>query len=87
MVKRRIRIPIGLIIAIVVTFVLGQLAKPAILAWTTQKQRNTNVLLSAIPFILIFVAILLTFILFINMSAKCSMIASHLAFIVPLRPS
>jgi uncharacterized protein YacL len=70
MVKRRFRVPVGLLIAIVVTFVLGLIAKPAILAWTTQKQRNTNVLLSAIPFILIFVAILLTFISIINMSSK-----------------
>jgi hypothetical protein len=70
MVKRRFRVPVGLFIAIVVTFVLGLVAKPAILAWTTEKQRNTNVLLSAIPFILIFVAILLTFISLINMSGK-----------------
>jgi hypothetical protein len=53
-----------------VTFVLGLAANPVIKALTTQKQRNTNVLLSAIPFILIFVAILLVFISLINMSAS-----------------
>jgi len=70
MIKSRLRIPVGLFIAIVVTFVLGLAANPIIKALTTQKQRNTNVLLSAIPFILIFVAILLVFISLINMSAS-----------------
>ena len=70
MIKSRLRIPVGLFIAIVVTFVLGLAANPVIKALTTQKQRNTNVLLSAIPFILIFVAILLVFISLINMSAS-----------------
>jgi len=70
MTKSRLRIPVGLFIAIVVTFVLGLAANPIIKALTTQKQRNTNVLLSAIPFILIFVAILLVFISLINMSAS-----------------
>jgi hypothetical protein len=70
MTKSRLRIPVGLFIAIVVTFVLGLAANPVIKALTTQKQRNTNVLLSAIPFILIFVAILLVFISLINMSAS-----------------
>jgi FtsH-binding integral membrane protein len=66
MAKPRLRLPIGLFIAIAVTFVLGLVANPVILALTTEKQRATNVLLSALPFILIFVAILLT----INMSAS-----------------
>jgi predicted lipid-binding transport protein (Tim44 family) len=61
---------VGLIIAIVVTLILGLVASPVIKALTTEKQRATNVLLSAIPFILIFVAILLTFISLINMSAS-----------------
>jgi hypothetical protein len=66
--KSRLRLPVGLFIAIVVTFVLGLVASPVIKALTTVKQRNTNVLLSALPFILIFVAILLVFIALINMS-------------------
>ena len=70
MAKSRLRIPVGLFIAIVVTLILGLVASPVIKALTTEKQRATNVLLSAIPFILIFVAILLTFISLINMSAS-----------------
>jgi len=70
MAKSRLRLPIGLFIAIVVTLVLGLVASPVIKALTTEKQRATNVLLSAIPFILIFVAILLAFISLINMSAS-----------------
>ena len=70
MAKSRLRLPVGLFIAIVVTFVLGLAASPVIQSLTTPKQRNTNVLLSAIPFILIFVSILLVFIALINMSAS-----------------
>jgi hypothetical protein len=70
MTKSRFRLPVGLFIAIAVTLILGLVAKPAITALTTEKQRATNVLLSAIPFILIFVSILLVFISFINMSAS-----------------
>jgi hypothetical protein len=68
MVKKRLRLPVGLFIAIAVTLISGWAAKPLIMALTTPKQRATNVLLSAIPFILIFVAILLAFISLINMS-------------------
>jgi len=70
MAKRRLRIPVGLFIAIVVTLILGLVARPVINSLTTEKQRATNVLLSAIPFILIFVAILLAFISLIKMSAN-----------------
>jgi hypothetical protein len=70
MTKRRLRIPVGLFIAIVVTLILGLVASPIIKALTTEKQRATNVLLNAIPFILIFVAILLAFISLINMSSS-----------------
>lgn len=70
MAKSRLRLPVKLFIAIVVTFVLGLVATPLINAITTEKQRATNVLLSALPFILIFVAILLVFISLINMSAS-----------------
>jgi len=70
MAKSRLRIPVGLFIAIVVTLILGLVAGPVIKALTTEKQRATNVLLSASPFILIFVAILLAFISMINMSAS-----------------
>ena len=70
MAKSRLRLPVGLFIAIVVTLILGWVAKPVIMALTTPKQRATNVLLSAIPFILIFVGILLAFISLINMSSS-----------------
>jgi lysylphosphatidylglycerol synthetase-like protein (DUF2156 family) len=70
MTKSRFRLPVGLFIAIAVTLILGLVAQPAITALTTEKQRATNVLLSAIPFILIFVSILLVFISLINMSAS-----------------
>jgi len=70
MAKRRLRIPVGLFIAIVVTLILGLAARPAITALTTEKQRATNVLLSAIPFILIFISILLVYISLISMSAS-----------------
>jgi hypothetical protein len=70
MAKVRLRLPVGIFIAIVVTLMLGLVAGPAIKASTTEEQRATNVLLSAIPFILILVAILLTFISLISMSAS-----------------
>jgi hypothetical protein len=58
-------IPIALPIIIVVLLILGLLAGPFIESRTTELQRADNVLLNAIPFVLIFVAILLTFILLI----------------------
>jgi hypothetical protein len=70
MAKGRLRLPVGIFIAIVVTLMLGLVAGPVIKASTTEEQRATNVLLSAIPFIFIFVAILLTFISLISMSAS-----------------
>jgi hypothetical protein len=70
MAKSRLRLPVGLFIAIVVTMILGLVAKPVITSLTTEKQRATNVLLSAIPFILIFVSILLVYISLIRMSAS-----------------
>lgn len=70
MAKTRFRIPYGLIISAVVLFILGMAATPLINSWATEEQLNQNVLLSAIPFILIFVAILLVFISLIAMIAS-----------------
>jgi len=70
MAQHRLRIPVGLFIAVAITLVLGLVARPAITALTTEKQRATNVLLSAIPFILIFISILLFYISLISMSAS-----------------
>jgi hypothetical protein len=58
----RPRVPKGLIIAIVVTFILGLISIPVISNVFTEEQLASNVLIAAIPFVLIFVSILLTYI-------------------------
>ena len=70
MTKTRIRIPYGLVITAVILFILGLAAGPLIRSWATEEQLAQNVLLSAIPFILIFVSILLTYITVIAMTAS-----------------
>lgn len=60
--KRRPRAPIALPVAIVLFFVLGVIAGPIIRSFATPEQMAKNVLLNAIPFILIFIAILLTYV-------------------------
>lgn len=62
MTKKRPRVPIGLPISIVITFILGLAAGPVIRSVATEEQMTRNVLLSAIPFVFIFVAIILAFI-------------------------
>lgn len=61
MAKRRegIFVPPGLPIAGVILLVVGFIARPVIQNAATEEQLASNVLLSAIPFILIFVAIIL----------------------------
>lgn len=66
----RLRVPLGLPISIVVLLALGLLAGPFIEARTTEEQLAQNVLLSAIPFILVFVAIVLAYITVIVMAAS-----------------
>ncbi|HMR68193.1 MAG TPA: hypothetical protein PKE64_29635 [Anaerolineae bacterium] len=61
----RPHVPFGLLIAAVVCLILGFAAGPTLSALTTEAQRATNVILSAIPFVLIFAAIILFFIAFI----------------------
>jgi hypothetical protein len=70
MTKTRFRFPYGLIISAVVLLILGLAAGPLIRSWATEEQLAKNVLLSAIPFILIFVSILLGFITVINVVAQ-----------------
>jgi hypothetical protein len=70
MAKTRVRIPYGLVIAAVILLILGLAAGPLIRSWATEEQLAQNVLLSAIPFILIFVSILLTYITVIAMTAS-----------------
>ena len=70
MTKKRPRVPIGLPIAAVVTLILGIAAGPVIRSLATEEQMATNVLLSAIPFVLIFVSIILFFITLIWLVAS-----------------
>ncbi len=60
--KYKPRVPIGLPIAVVVTLILGLIAGPLINSLASEEQMAQNVLLNAIPFILIFVSIILAFI-------------------------
>ena len=60
--KRRPHVPIALPIIIVVLLILGYLAGPFIKSQFTPEQLAKNVLLNAIPFILIFIAIILAYI-------------------------
>jgi hypothetical protein len=70
MVKIRPRIPFRLLIAMVVLVILGVLAGPFIRSRATEEQLAKNVLLHAIPFILIFAAIVLGLISFIRLVAS-----------------
>ncbi len=70
MAKIRPRVPIALPISVVVLLILGFFAGPVIKSTMSEEQLATNVLLSAIPFILIFVAIVLTFITIIVLVAS-----------------
>jgi hypothetical protein len=63
-------LPIRLFISVAVLLILGVIAGPIIRSAATEEQLNTNVLLGAIPFILIFVAIILAFISVISMVAS-----------------
>jgi hypothetical protein len=58
----KFRFPFGLVIWVVVILILGLVSRPLIGSWATEEQLAKNVLLNAIPFILIFVSILLGFI-------------------------
>jgi hypothetical protein len=59
--KARTRVPLGLPIAGVILLILGLTIGPLIRSRATEEQLAQNVLLSAAPFILVFVAILLFF--------------------------
>ena len=66
----RPRVPLGLPISVVTLLILGSIAGPLIRSNFTEKERAANVFLEAIPFILIFVAIILTFITLIVLVAS-----------------
>jgi hypothetical protein len=70
MLRSRPRVPIGLLISIAILLILGSIAGPLIRSNFTEKERAANVVLEAIPFILIFVAIILTFITLITLVAS-----------------
>lgn len=70
MAKWRQYVPVKLLIAVVVLLILGLAAGPVIRSSVTEQQLATNVLLSAIPFILVFVAIILTFISLIIIASR-----------------
>jgi len=67
---RRPRVPLGLPITAVILLVLGAVAGPFIQARASEEALARNVLLSAIPFILIFVAIILIFVTLIWLVAS-----------------
>jgi hypothetical protein len=70
MTKTKLRIPVGLLIAIALLLILGAVGGPLIRSLATPEEMAGNVLLSAIPFILIFVAIILAFIALIVVVAR-----------------
>ena len=70
MLLSRPRVPLGLLISVAILLILGYIAGPLIRSSFTEKERAANVFLEAIPFILIFVAIILTFITLISFAAS-----------------
>jgi len=58
----RPRVPKGLIIAIVVCFIIGLVAIPVVNNAFTEEELAKNVLMAAIPFLFLFVSVLLTYI-------------------------
>ena len=66
----RPRVPVTLLIVIAVLLVLGLLTGPFINSRMTEEQLADNVFINAVPFVLIFVAIILAFIAFIVVVAS-----------------
>ena len=62
MAKIRPHVPIGLPIAAVACLVVGLVSGPIINSLATEEQLGRNVLLSAVPFVFIFISIILAFI-------------------------
>ena len=73
----RPRVPVVLLIVMAVLLVLGLLAGPLYISRLPEEQLADNVIFNAIPFILIFVAILLAFIAVIVVVA--SMLDNHIS--------
>jgi hypothetical protein len=70
MMKIRPLIPLKLLIAAAVLFALSFAARPALNALMPDLQTSTNVLILAIPFLLVFVPIILLFMSFIVFVSK-----------------
>ena len=68
--KRRFPVPVGLPISVVALLILGAVANPVISRLVSEQQLATNVILSAIPFVCIFAAIVLTFITLVAFMAN-----------------
>ena len=63
--EKRSGVPIGMPIAAVILLILGLIALPLVNNYTTEEQLASNVILAAIPFILIFASILIAFMSFV----------------------
>jgi hypothetical protein len=70
MAKIRSLIPVRLFVVIVFVFIAGAAAGPIIAAVTTEQQLARNIMLVGLPFILIFIGIVLTFIGIIAIAAR-----------------
>ncbi|MCP4199310.1 MAG: hypothetical protein GY762_19365 [Proteobacteria bacterium] len=67
---RRPKVPRTLLVIAFIFLVIGSIAWRAMPALTTEEQLSGNVLLATIPFVLLFVAILLTYIAIITMAVR-----------------
>ncbi len=70
MTQKPARLPFGLLIAALVLFIIGAIFRPVGGLLIDPEQMETNIFLLAIPFLTIFVAIILTFIFSIFLVAR-----------------
>lgn len=68
--RNRVRIPIFLPIAIIVCLILGIIGNWLVGTYVTEEELANNVLIGAIPFVLVFASILLAFITLIVVVAQ-----------------
>jgi hypothetical protein len=70
MVDMRSLIPVKLLVSAAVVLILSPIARPVIETLATREEASQNVLLSAIPFVLFFVAIVLSYMALIVFAGK-----------------
>jgi len=70
MVKIRSLIPVKLLVSAAVVLILSPIARPVIETLATRERVSQNVLLSAIPFVLFFVALVLVYMALIVFAGK-----------------